>query len=143
MYSGVIRDRHIFSLSLQSALAGDIKFFSHPDFFVPPLFCYNETHFNHCFFVNKSGLFFLPRSCYFKFQTIANIYPLFNKKTFHINYPRFIDKTQAALKTFHQNNINITFIHFNDIKFNAKNIEYHTNLSKYAVITFNIKTMRY
>jgi hypothetical protein len=136
MYSGIIRHRNIYSLNIFNGLSGDIKFHLHSDLFMPPLFTYNDTRFSNCYFVNKFGIFVLPRSSIFKLNKIKSIYNLFQKKAFNKNFTSFNDKIQAFLNVFTLNHIYIYFVAFDNLKYNAKNIEYHTNLSKDTIIIF-------
>jgi hypothetical protein len=52
------------------------------------------------------------------------------------SHTTFQDKIDAFLKILQLNKINIYFVSFEDVKYNAKNIEYHTNLSKDTIIIF-------
>jgi hypothetical protein len=136
MYSGVIRNRNIYTLNPETFLFGDIKFHIQKDCFIPPLFVYKDTRYNHCFFINKYGIFKISRCSIFKIRTIENIYKLFNKRKFYENFPKFKQKLYGALNILHTNNINIYFLEFKNIRFDANDIEYHTNLSKDSIVLF-------
>lgn len=135
MYHGVIRHRHIYALNPQSVLIGDKKFYM-CDTFLPPLFAYNDTKFDVCYFINSTGIFTLGKSCFHKIQQITNIYSLFYSNTYKKRFSSYADLFSSALDTLRLNKIQIDYIDFCDLKYNAKNIEYHTNLAKDAIVIF-------
>lgn len=137
MYSGVIRNKMVFSIHLQNSLVGDLKFHISKNF-IPPLSIYDDTHFQHCFFINTYGIFILPRCSIIKLKQIKTIYHVFDTLKFNNLFLNLEEKIYAALKILTKNNICIYFINFQNLKYNSKNIEYHTNLSKQAIIVFQI-----
>lgn len=137
MYQGVIRNRNIFSLNPASWMLGDSKFVLVPDTPYPPLFTYDYTKYAKLFFVNKYGIFIINHECYFKKQRIHEIYSLFETKKFNTLFKNFDDKICKLLQLFSKNNVQIFFYSFEELKYNHKNIEYHTNLSKETITLFH------
>ena len=136
MYSGVIKNRHIYSLNRNNMCIGNKVFYICNKYFIPPLFVYNDTHYDECFFVNLRGIFVIPKSSIFKLETITKIYNLFQQNAFHKKFPDTETKTNIALQLLSFNNVHIRFVDFENVKYNSKNIEYYTNLSKDAIVLF-------
>lgn len=136
MLHGVIRNRYIHSLDTQSVFVGDKTFFIHNHSIIPPLFIYNSTRYNCCYFVNKYGIYTLKQCCVFKRKLIHQIYHFFYSNKFTHNYKTHEEKINIAIEILKKNNINVEFIYFQNVKYNSKNIEYHTNLAKETIMLF-------
>ena len=136
MLHGVIRNRYIYSLDTQSVFAGDKTFFIHNNLIIPPLFIYNSTRYNCCYFVNKYGIYTLKQSCVFKTKLIQQIYNFLYSKNFALNFKTNEEKINIVIEILKKNKINIEFIYFENIRYNSKNIEYHTNLAKETIMLF-------
>ena len=136
MYIGVIRHRQIYSLNPTSLLMGDLKFYHKTDMLLPPLFAFTETLYTSCIFVNSFGIFTLKRSSVHKFKDIENIYQIFNTKKFKINFKNDEQNLLFSIQLLKKNKINIDYISFKNLKYNSKNTEYHTNISKDTITIF-------
>ena len=98
LHGGVIRNRHIHSLNIQSAYSGDKTFYVNNELIIPPLFLYMATRYNCCYFINHYGIFTLKQCCVFKIKLIQQIYQFFNTRNFIYNFKTDEEKINIAIE---------------------------------------------
>ena len=138
MIHGTIKNRHIYKLFTNNITdVNDVHFYIIYDLF-PPMMTFLKSRYQTCYVINNDGIWVIPKYTIKHMRVLRQLYIVFRRKYFHNMYKHNECKINAILSVCHAHKIKISFVSFSDMKYNDKNIEMYTNLSKDAIIIFQL-----